>query len=189
MVAVGIMAVIMTVAIPNLYRAMQQNSMRKAVSDVMEACNVARSKAILDNTTVELRIRPGDRSLSVSAAAGPSHGAAGAMDPGGFGPGGSLPDRVDYQWGDRMVDHSGPASGSSSFSAKLGDSIIIEGLGVNGEDWTEDAEARVRFRPNGTCDEMSIVLCSDKGERRNIWLEAVTGLAEVEVDIFKFRDR
>jgi hypothetical protein len=69
---------------------------------------------------------------------------------------------------------------------KLSPSIVVEGLGVNGEDWTEDDEAHVRFYPNGTCDQMSVVLLSDKGERRNIWLEMVTGYADVESDPQKF---
>ena len=60
---------------------------------------------------------------------------------------------------------------------------------MSGEDWTEDEEAHVWFYSNGTCDEMSLVLLSDKGERRNIFLEVVTGLAEFEVDPLKFRDR
>ena len=79
--------------------------------------------------------------------------------------------------------------GGGSLSAQLSPSIIIEGLGISGEDWTEDEEARVRFYSNGTCDEMSIVLLSDKGERRNIFLEVVTGMADYEVDPMKFRVR
>ena len=34
---------------------------------------------------------------------------------------------------------------SKSLSVKLSPTIIIEGLGVNGEDWTEDEEALVRL--------------------------------------------
>jgi prepilin-type N-terminal cleavage/methylation domain-containing protein len=177
MVAVGMMAVFMSIAIPTLYRNMNQDSMRKAVSDVMEACSVARARAILDNAPMELRIRPVERSFMVGPAAQQN------TDLGGIQP------RVDYQFGDRMVAHPSPASAGSGFSVTLSHSIIIEGLGVNGEDWTEDQEARIRFYPNGTCDEMSIVLFSDKGERRNIWLEVVTGFAELEVDPFKFRAR
>jgi hypothetical protein len=39
----------------------------------------------------------------------------------------------------------------------------------------------VRFFPNGTCDEMTLVLRSDKNEWRTISLEVTTGLASVEV--------
>ena len=86
--------------------------------------------------------------------------------------------------------HSGGGGENLSFfSATLSDKITIEGLGINGEDWTEDETGRVRFYPNGTSDEMSIVLLSDRQERRNIWLEVVTGLAEFEVDPQKFKAR
>ncbi len=182
MVAVGIMAVFMTIGMSTLYRNMHQDSMRKAVSDVLEACNTARARAILDHTPMELRIRPGDRILSVAPAAGegPLRAAQGFDE--------NSPESVAHQFGDRMGDHSAPAS-PSGFSVTLSPSFLLEGVFVNGEDWTEDTEARVRFYPNGTSDELSIVLRSDKGERRNIWLEVVTGLPELEVDPLKFRGR
>jgi type II secretory pathway pseudopilin PulG len=177
MVAVGMMVMFVSIGIPTLYRSMNQDSMRKAVSDVMEVCSVARARAILDGAPMELCIRPAQRSFTVGAAADRNSDWTG------------LQPRVDYQFGDRMRAHPEPAPARSGFSVSLSPSIIIEGLGVNGEDWTEDQEARVRFYPNGTCDAMSIVLLSDKGERRNIWLEVVTGFAELEVDPFKFRAR
>jgi hypothetical protein len=74
-------------------------------------------------------------------------------------------------------------------SLKLPDRIVIEGMGINGEDYTEDEVGRVRFYPNGTSDEFSIVLRSDKGELRNITLEVVTALADVESDPAKFKAR
>ena len=196
MVAVGIMAIFMAIAAPSLYQNMHQDSMRKAVNDVMEACSTARARAILDSRPMDLVIRPAERTFSVSAAAAaPSDSSSGPRTFGfegeGMVEGGSgLGDRPEYHLGDRMVPHGGSGgAGAAAFSVKLGPSIMVEGLGVNGEDWTEDLEARVRFYPNGTCDEMSIVLLSDKGERRNIFLEVVTGFADFEVDPLKFRAR
>jgi prepilin-type N-terminal cleavage/methylation domain-containing protein len=185
MVAVGMMAVIMSISIPYLYHNMHQDSMRKAVSDVMEACSTARARAILDNVPMDLRIRPADRVFSVGPAGGQS-----GDEPGGIGIG--LPARVDYKWGDRMIGR--PASGATGgggpgFQVTLSPSIRVEGLGINGEDWTQDEEGRVRFYPNGTCEEMSLVLRSDKGELRNVWLEVVTAFADLEADPFKFKDR
>ena len=49
--------------------------------------------------------------------------------------------------------------------------------------------AEVRFYPNGTCDELTLVLLSERQERRNIWLEVVTGLAFMETDIKEFHAR
>ena len=95
-----------------------------------------------------------------------------------------------------MEDHRPPSTAptpkaaSGGFSTRLPEGVIVEGLGVNGEDWTEDEVARVVFRPNGTCDEMSVVLFrSETNERRNIWLEVVTGLSELETDPAKFKAR
>ena len=157
---------------------MQKKGMRQALDGVMEACAQARAKAILDGTPMELRIRPADRSFSVA-------GATVSKEEMNKGTGAFMFD------GDKAGSHSsGSDDGDErlkSFTLPTG--IIVEGLGVNGEDWTTDEEARVRFYPNGTSDEMSIVLLSDKGERRNIYLEVVTGFAEVEVDPLKFRDR
>lgn len=175
MVAVGIMAVLMTVAIPRLYQDMHQDSMRKAVSDVMEVCSHARARAILDGTAMELRIRPAERYFSVVPATRSDEEVGVAQT-------------FSFQ-GHELVERTRTPVGGAALSVKLSESILVEGLGVNGEDWTEDEEARVRFYPNGTCDEMSIVLLSDKGERRNIWLEVVTGMAELEVDPQKFRAR
>jgi type II secretory pathway pseudopilin PulG len=180
MVVVGMMAVLMTVAFPFMKDMLNRRGMARAVADVTEACSHARAQAILNGVETALVIRPGDRQLSVMPA----------------GRGGGLgsdrlfsPSVSGEEW--RMEEApSAPASGGmAAFSVRLPDTILIEGLGVNGEDWTEDEEARVRFYPNGTCDEMSIVLLSDKMERRNIWLEVVTALAEVETDPEKFRAR
>jgi hypothetical protein len=54
-------------------------------------------------------------------------------------------------------------------------------------DFLNDESARVRFLPNGTCDELTLILLSDRGERREIMLEITTGLATVESDPLKFR--
>lgn len=176
MVAVGIMAIILTIAIPSLNQSLHQDSMRKAVQDVMDACREARARAILDGVTMELRIRPGDRQLTI--AAGPVQAPAVSGNAFGFADDGGL------------VERAAPASSGGGASVKLSDRIVMEGLGVNGEDWTEDEEAAVRFYPNGTSDEMSMVLYApSSNERRNITLEVVTGMADVETDTSKFKAR
>ena len=63
-------------------------------------------------------------------------------------------------------------------SAQFDPTVVIEGLGINGFDYTESDEARVRFFANGTSDEMTLVLSSD-GEYRKITLEVTTALASV----------
>src|ERR1051325_7209106 len=95
----------------------------------------------------------------------------------------------DWRMPAKPAGKTGSGGGGAGFAVKLSDKIIVEGMGINGEDYTEDEVGRVRFYPNGTSDEFSIVLLSDRGERRNITLEVVTGLADVETDPNKFKAR
>jgi hypothetical protein len=44
----------------------------------------------------------------------------------------------------------------------------------------EFPEARVRFFPNGTCDEFTVILSSATAEQQ-VSLDVVTGLADVKV--------
>jgi prepilin-type N-terminal cleavage/methylation domain-containing protein len=181
MVAIAIVAILITIGIPFIRMAIDSpRGINGAVRLVEDACRDARAKAILDHASVDLVIRPGDRSFSISGAAA----AAGDRS--------LSPDVSGNEW--RMPERS---SGKSTtkvefkrpYPASLPQSIEIEGLGVNGEDWTEDEEAHVRFYADGTSDAMSMVLKSDENERRNIWLEVVTGLPEVETDPQRFRAR
>src|SRR5438477_5959589 len=61
MVVVAIMGIVMTIAIPTVYQQLHPESMRKAVSDVMEACATARARAILDGAPMALVIHPADQ--------------------------------------------------------------------------------------------------------------------------------
>ena len=170
MVAIAIIAIIMTIGIPFVRMAIDNGKgMTKAMKDIQEACSHARAIAILQQTTSELRIRPGDGVFEVGAAS-----SAGQRPEAG---------------GDRRPASRSSSESGKGFTATLPPGIRIEGLGVNGEDWTEDEVAQVRFYANGTCDAMSVVLLSDENERRNIWLEVVTGLPEVESDPQRFRVR
>jgi hypothetical protein len=52
-------------------------------------------------------------------------------------------------------------------------------LDVNLIERKDDEMARIRFYPNGTSDEFTLVLHSDKGDWIKIWLEITTSLANV----------
>lgn len=181
MVVVGILSIILTIGIPFIRMSIDNGKgMTKALKDVQEACSHARAIAILQQTTSELRIHPRDGVFEVSGSSSGS-GTRAADDT-------FSPDVHGNEW--RMPSRgSGSRESAKGFTAKLPEGIRIEGLGVNGEDWTEDEIAHVRFYPNGTCDAMSVVLQSDENELRNIWLEVVTGLPEVESDPQRFRAR
>ncbi len=67
-----------------------------------------------------------------------------------------------------------------NFKANLPDDIAVKLLFVNFVDLMEDPEAHVRFFPNGTSDEFTIILSSATAEQK-ISLDVITGLADVEV--------
>ena len=164
MVVVGIIGIVMTIAIPSIYQTVHQDSMRKAVSDVMEACSHARAQAILNGTPMALRIRPADREFQVVALSGGKKMDAGDPEPDG-----------------------GTASGAATFTVRLSERIIIEMLDVNFFEYKDEDEAVVHFYPNGTSDEFTVVLLNDQNEARKISLEVVTALADVEVDPKRWR--
>jgi type II secretory pathway pseudopilin PulG len=58
--------------------------------------------------------------------------------------------------------------------------IAIDILGVNFIEFQKAQEARVRFYPNGTSDEFTIVIHAGDGAVRKIYLDTVTALTVVE---------
>jgi prepilin-type N-terminal cleavage/methylation domain-containing protein len=74
----------------------------------------------------------------------------------------------------------GANPGASTTEANWSEKITLEMLDVNLTEWKDADEARVRFYPNGTSDEMTVVLVSEKNEWRKITLEPLTGLAGFE---------
>ena len=167
MVAVGIIAIIMSIAIPSVYQQMHKDSMRQAVADLSEACSQARARAILNGVPTELRIRPAARSINAvegSGSATPSFG------------------KSTYSFeGEEFVEHRS-GGGGAIFSATLSDHIFIEFIGVNlVPDLQQLDEVSCSFYPNGTSDELVILIRSDRGEIRKITTEVVTGVADVEV--------
>lgn len=166
MVVVAILAIIMAISIPSIYTQMHKDSMRQAVADLSEACSHARARAILNGTTAEVRIRPRDRSINVVEGAARPASTAGST----------------FSFGDGGEINEHRASGAAIFSAKISDHIIIEFIGVNLiPDLQELDEVTCLFYPNGTSDELVVLIRSDKGEIRKITTEVVTGIADVEV--------
>jgi hypothetical protein len=64
-------------------------------------------------------------------------------------------------------------------SAVISDRVVIEMLDVNLTEYKDEEFARVRFYPNGTCDEFTLILHSEKGEFLQIATEITTGLTVV----------
>jgi prepilin-type N-terminal cleavage/methylation domain-containing protein len=79
------------------------------------------------------------------------------------------------------------APGRSAVAVQFGDAVSIEMLDVNLFEYKDAAVARVRFFPNGTSDELTLILRSDRNEWRKISLEITTALASVDSDPHRWR--
>ncbi len=183
MVVCAIIGLVMTISIPTIYRHLHPESMQKAVSDVMEACSTARALAILNGAPTELVIHPLDRQIEVVPAASSEPDENRLASPSVSGKEWRMPERS------AAKPPSGGGGGGSTFSVRISDAIMIEMVDVNFVEYKDAEIARVRFHPNGTSDEFTIVLHGDNNEWRKISLEVVTALADVETDPNKWRDR
>lgn len=67
--------------------------------------------------------------------------------------------------------------GTWSHSARI-EGAKLEALRINNtdDDLSQVEEVRVRFYPDGKCEEMTMILNTDKGERRGVSLEITTSL-------------
>jgi Tfp pilus assembly protein FimT len=166
MVVVAIMAIIMGMSIPFAKQALRREALTQAVLDVGEVCGKARERAIFQGSMADLVFHAKDGCINVGGAGSP--------------PPGDNPEA--------SVASSGPPP--SGMTAKLPEDVAIRALSINGVDCMEMETARVRFFPNGTCDDMTIVLMrSDGRESSEIILEPTTGLVFIESDRSKFRTK
>jgi len=178
MIVVAIIAIVLTMGIPFMRSSFEvAKGMSGAVKGIEEVCSHARAMAIMNQTEMELRIRPAAGTFEVGA------GRAVSVNEGDV-PQMESKNLAGQNW--RMNDRkAAPENNGRGDSFTLPDGVQIEGLGINGMDWTEDEVAVVRFKKNGTCDEMNLILGAGN-EKRNLWLEIVTGFVEVETDPYKF---
>jgi prepilin-type N-terminal cleavage/methylation domain-containing protein len=147
MIVVGIIGLIMAAGAPTLYHALRREGYRKTVADIMEVCEAARARAILQGEITQVEFRPLERFCQVAG-----------------GGGGMLAHR-----------------------AAIDENVVIEMLDVNLREYKDADVVYVRFFPNGTSDEMTLILRSDKNEWRKIALENTTALASLETDPKKWR--
>ena len=163
MMVVAIIGLVLTMGVPAILRTMHEEPLRKAVNDVKTICYNARAQAILHGVTTTIVFHPQSRemALMVLATTNASAGFASPAAPTG---------------------ETQPASSGASAlnSTQFGDSITIDMLDVNLSEYKDADEARVRFFPDGTSDEMTLII--NAGDQyRKITLEVPTGLASTEV--------
>jgi Tfp pilus assembly protein FimT len=155
---VAVVAIVFAVGAPSLVQVIQKGPMRQAVSDVMEALGQARAQSILRGVGVEF-IMTGEGEVRVGLAT----------------------DRRRRLERDRVasVEEGAIVGGREIFTARLGEDIAITLLEVNFRSQMNTSEARVRFFPNGTSDDFTVVLESGR-EMRRIWLDPITARADLE---------
>jgi len=161
MVVVGIMGIILTMGIPSIYHLAKKEGMRRAVSDVREVLGNARAQAILKGRQVDVIFHPLDRRFEIgsSSAAAPAASAETGPDTGEAKPPSVAP--------------------GTGVSGTIPEDIYLEMLDVNLLEYNQSEWTRVRFFPNGTSDEMTIIFRSDKNDYRKLTLEPTTGLISV----------
>ena len=162
MMVVAIIGLIMTMSVPAILRTMHQEPLRKAVNDVKTICYNARAQAILHGVTTSVVFHPQSGEVMLSGVAAPK-----SKD--GF----SSPD--DFSGGKNASSHT-----SALNSTTFDDSIIIDMLDVNLSEYKDAGAAQVRFFPDGTSDEMTLIIHSGD-QYRKLSLEVTTGLVSVEV--------
>jgi prepilin-type N-terminal cleavage/methylation domain-containing protein len=168
MLVMAIMAIAITLSYPAISSMIHRDQMTQAIRDVMEGCRKARADAILEDAPTELRIFSDGRMDVVKAPAD--------IDPNADSTGttSATPSQPILETQDDSAKK--PADG---FSAHLGDMVGVQMIDVNFIDYKDADMAVVKFFPNGTCDEFTLVLlCA--GQQRKITLEVVTGLAQVD---------
>jgi prepilin-type N-terminal cleavage/methylation domain-containing protein len=75
----------------------------------------------------------------------------------------------------------GTISAPGFTTAELPKNVEIEILGVNFVQYEKADEAKVHFLPNGTSDEFTIVLKDDQFQSRQISLDVMTALPDIQV--------
>jgi prepilin-type N-terminal cleavage/methylation domain-containing protein len=167
-VVVAVMGIVLAMGIPAIRSATHRDPMAQAVVDIVNACQGsmehpgARSLAILRGRIMELRIFPLEKRLEVGEASSAANPGAAPGNP-----------------AETPADAAPKPVAATGFSAQLSDRIHFRALDVNLLDCRGADEATVRFYPDGTSDEFSVVLESDTGERRWISLDIVTALPQV----------
>jgi prepilin-type N-terminal cleavage/methylation domain-containing protein len=159
LIVVSLLAILVTTGVPAIFRALKQDPMRQAVTDLVEACSFARAHAILGGVSMEMVIAADGGAIRVERAREkqPAIGRELAV---------AQPTAV-------------PSRSQFLRPMHLHEDVAVELLYVNLRDQMHEAQARVRFYPNGTSDEFAVVLRHDEKVRK-IELDIITGLADVQ---------
>lgn len=167
MIVVGIAALVLTISVPFVQRTLHQDATYTAVKVFTEGLQNARSIAILGNQATDFVIDPVERTVSVAVAPpristnAPAAGLAAGTGPDG--------------------EPRAKAQTPPPFTGRIGEEVNLVMLEVNLQDQMEEEHARVRFFPNGTSDEFTVVFRVGANQWRRLTLDAITGVPNLEV--------
>jgi prepilin-type N-terminal cleavage/methylation domain-containing protein len=165
MLVVGIMAIVLAMGVPPMVRVLKKEPLRQGASDLMEALGHARAQAILRGIAVDLVIGI-DTNVYFLV---------------------SRPDKPDRPKPESEARLEPPADSKDSavrpvFFKHLDERVRMHPPEVNFSRFQAEnrEDVRVRFFPNGTSDDFTVVLEDGTGMRK-IRLDPVTALGELEV--------
>ncbi len=160
MVVIAIIGLIAAMGVPSIFQTLRKEGMRRAVSDVEQLLGDARARAIYGGHTVRVVFHPAEKRLEMADA--PTDAAPGPL----AATGADIP---------AATPQSSPLPVSQS-SVVLPDNVDIAMLDIDLLDRGGDETASVDFYPNGTSQELTLVLhCGDEWQK--ITLEFSTALA------------
>ncbi len=166
MVVVAIMGLILTMGIPSIYQLAKKEGMRRAVSDMKDVLTNARAQSIITGREVKLKFYPTENRFEIVA-------------------GGATSTPTEHPA--PLETTTEPAPNKTTAGALPAD-ISFGMLQVNLLNYRQSEWTWVRFFPNGTSDELRLVLVSDRGDVRGIELEPTTGLARTISDLMEIRN-
>jgi type II secretion system protein H len=160
MIVVAILGIVLAMGLPSFVQTLRKEPLRQAVSDVAEGLSQARAYAILQGVPAQFILRGSGESWVEPLPTAATARAEAPEDQDRFPTDGFIP-------------------ANALFSRRLHEDVGITLLEVNFRSQMEAEQARVRFYPNGTCDDFTVVL-EARGGIRKIALDPITGLADLE---------
>ena len=174
MIVIAIMAVVMSLSIPTFYRSLEKDTLRRSTQKILDVFSDARTQAIVTGQACDLIIRPLERTFSSAVVQETED---------------ELPEEERLltqaeQAIQRKKERAAPAGGDTEKGAQadLPEGINIAFIGVNFVPDLQNAEqVSVRFYPNGTSDEFTMLIRSDQNEWRKFTMDVATGVLKWEV--------
>jgi len=171
MVVIAIIGLILAMGMPSIIQAFKKEGLRKAIDQIKNVCNAARSDAILHDQTTTVYFYPQMQERRYQLGGAPQVGAVDLMQAHN-----TIAAAEDNSNTNAIVPTGAGGSGDER-AGTLPDGVFIGQLDVNQMDFSSSAYGAVRFFPDGTCDEMVMSLHYNN-EVRFIVLQYSTGMPQ-----------